>query len=172
MDEGITIKKAVEKYTREIEALTKQYEEILHKLTDLTAKRDILMKAADVLAAEESVDEHDPTQELTGHRKLLFEPNPISAKTGTRKRVGRGMTATAMTILSPPGKYLSIRDLLQALEGAGYQTKRINVYIMLKRLISGGKVISKKEGNTLLYGLSEQKESMNDIKEKGPTGSE
>jgi Fe2+ or Zn2+ uptake regulation protein len=157
MNDEITLRNAVEKLSKEIEELTRQRDAIMNKLSDLVFKRDILIKAEKVLDTErtastaEGIVMEAPPMSIRNALPLSSQKPEASANNS------RGMTKATIKLLLPPNKFLSVREVLNALEQEGYRTKRVNVYIMLRRLVTAGRVISRDEGGTITYGLFPRK---------------
>jgi uncharacterized protein (UPF0335 family) len=137
MDDGVNIRKAIERYSVEISTIERQRDEIMNKLSELAYKRDILQKAMEVL-------ESSPAPETF----FIEVPTPEAIM----KETGKGMTATTIKILKHEGKLLSVKEVLQKLEKEGYKTKRVNVYVMLKRLVEKKTIRAEKEDGLIKYG--------------------
>lgn len=157
MNDQSQLKSLLDRISKEIEVLEEQKTEFMDRINDIMKQIQSLHSNRDSICKVMEMIEKD---------SVFIEPElPTERKEEQSPKDGKGMTASTLKLLASPGVFLSVREVLDALEQAGYKTKRVNVYVMLKRLVEKGKIEARDERGILKYGLVIQKE-------KGPAVSE
>jgi hypothetical protein len=63
------------------------------------------------------------------------------------------MTAAVLEALSSHNDFLTVCDVCRILVGDQYKAIKVNVYVIMQRLIKAGKVAMKAEGYKKKYGI-------------------
>ena len=127
MNDANTIKKLVKKFSDEMISLEKERDKIMDRISGLAFKIDTLKKTLTVFASEGIIAEEELSQTKNQQRE------------GYRGD-SKGMTAETLKLLKEAGHALTTDEIMSALEVQGFKTKRVNVYIMLKRLEASSRI--------------------------------